>query len=279
MRLDNDRQDIFISDEKTVDQIRYSMIVEEYREKIEVFPDDPGDQEGSDDVLPKVLSKLPLIVVLILFAVAAIMFAKARIVPALLICFIGIPIVNICSVFIKGSKKDDIRNAVITSVFCFVIAIPLFFSKTIGTVASILLAAAVLTGLTGIALIASYIGSVVRKRKYKVTVPAICTGYARTVAKSPEAPKGQNIYYLKTSPVFEYSYEGSDYVSIYDPMTDGGDSDIDMGPVTINIDPDRPEDLWRSEGKAVLAKLIAGLSLLFSAVILAVIVFALGFVK
>ena len=89
----------------------------------------------------------------VIIIVAGVLFATGRVVASLIACLIGFPMANIVFMFIKREKKENVRDTV-------------------------------LTGLFGLALIAGFIwANIKRSRKYKVDVPAECTGYARRIEK------------------------------------------------------------------------------------------------
>ena len=79
-------------------------------------------------------------------------------------------------------------------------------------------------------------------RKYKEEISANCVGYARIVREESSNSRGHHRRGLSfmTSPIFEYTYQGKEYRGIYDRMIDGLNADLNMGPVSIRIDPDHP---------------------------------------
>ena len=107
------------------------------------------------------------------------------------------------------------------------------------------------------------------KKKYTEEVNANAIAYVRTVRTSG---RGR----MMTSPLFEYTYEGQKYLAIYDQPIEGCNADIDLGPVTIKIDPDDPESVYNNSSKHVgLAILTAVLCLVSVSVLIAVIVSAM----
>ena len=82
------------------------------------------------------------------------------------------------------------------------------------------------------------------KKKYTEEVNANAIAYVRTVRTSG---RGR----MMTSPLFEYTYEGQKYLAIYDQPIEGCNADIDLGPVTIKIDPDDPESVYNNSSKHV----------------------------
>ena len=100
-----------------------------------------------------------------------------------------------------------------------------------------------------------------KNRKYKEEISANCVGYARIVKDESSNSRGHHRrgFSFMTSPIFEYTYQGKEYIGIYDRMIDGLDADLNMGPVSIRIDPDHPEDIYHSSKKVMVKGLFVGI--------------------
>ncbi len=84
---------------------------------------------------------------------------------------------------------------------------------------------------------------------YREEVSARCMGYVRFVNfdSSASADGGHHgrVAYIYTSPVFEYSYGGVKYESLYDSFLIGPAADVSYGAVTtIKIDPKNPSNVF-----------------------------------
>lgn len=91
-------------------------------------------------------------------------------------------------------------------------------------------------------------------RVYTRAVQATCIGYARYVdyeRHENNFHRQSNFYTSRAnpyvSPVFEYSFEGQDYVSTYDDFRADADSDVPLGPTLIKISPKHPNGVYNSK--------------------------------
>ena len=128
-------------------------------------------------------------------------------------------------------------------------AIPMFFSGLLGLSGTLLVMGALLFAAIAIMMLAGFISSFFAKRKYSEEVSAQCVGYLRTVdshTNGSSRTHGRNGrgYIMRTSPIFEYTYQGQNYKGIYDRMIDGINADVNMGAASIVIDPKHPEDIY-----------------------------------
>ena len=142
--------------------------------------------------------------------------------------------------------------------------IPLLLAGKIGTNAALVLMAIVLFGMVSIFLIFGFFSNLgLKGRKYKEEISADCVGYSRIVRCSRTQSGTNGIYhthyYVSTSPIFEYTYQGREYKAIYDRMIDGSNADMDMGPARIFIDPDHPEDIYHKSTAVNVKGLLMGL--------------------
>lgn len=135
--------------------------------------------------------------------------------------------------------------------------IPLFFSGKYGTKGTLILMSISLFSAVAISMLAGFILSLgLKDRKYKEEVSANCVGYSRIIETgSHRRNRAQLTTYLRTSPIFEYTYQGKNYKGIYDRMIDGLSADVDIGPARIFIDPDHPEDIYHKSAKVKISGL------------------------
>ena len=125
-------------------------------------------------------------------------------------------------------------------------AIPMFFSGFLGLNGTFLVMGALLFAAIAIMMLAGFISSFFASRKYSEEISADCVGYVRTVGTHSSTSHGRNTrgYIMRTSPIFEYTYQGKEYKGIYDRMIDGINADVNMGVASIAIDPKHPEDIY-----------------------------------
>jgi len=151
-------------------------------------------------------------------------------------------------------------------------AIPLFFAKMLGSSGAFMLMAVCLFAAVGIAMFVGFFMSLgLKGRKYKEEISANCVGYTRIVREESSHSRGHHRggFSFMTSPIFEYTYQGKDYRGIYDRMIDGLDADLNMGPVSIRIDPDHPEDIYHSSKPVLVKGLLVGIICLALTAVLA----------
>ena len=121
----------------------------------------------------------------------------------------------------------------------------MFLSGLIGMTGAFLLMGALLFAVVAILMLAGFIKSFSAKNKYSEEIAATCVGYLRTVdSHSGGSRRHRRGYTMRTSPIFEYTYQGKDYKGIYDRMIDGINADVNMGAASIAIDPKHPEDIY-----------------------------------
>ena len=129
-------------------------------------------------------------------------------------------------------------------------------------------------------LILTFVNAFSRKLIYTATADAKCTGYVRKVdyeeSNSSTGP-GRRVAFMYTSPVWEYSYEGERFKSVYDSFTPKKDSDVALGDVaTIHIDPKHPENVMNpltSKPAPVIAEFIFSLLFIGAAIFMTVMIF------
>ncbi|MBR6960126.1 MAG: hypothetical protein IKH76_06565 [Clostridiales bacterium] len=101
-------------------------------------------------------------------------------------------------------------------------------------------------GLSGLGLlIVTVIKAFSGKLIYKDEITATCAGYVRYVSRDQSSNGYNRVHtFIHTSPLFKYSYEGTQYEAVYDEFPVKADSDIEPGQtVTIKIDPRHPENI------------------------------------
>ena len=118
-------------------------------------------------------------------------------------------------------------------------------------------------GLSGIMLLAVMItNAAADKLIYKEEIDAKCIGYVRKVDRVNDNDSGPSYPYMFISPVFDYTYDGVRYESIYDSMVMRRDSDVELNSyTTIHIDPKHPEGVmspnYKSKGGGVVALIMS----------------------
>ena len=127
-------------------------------------------------------------------------------------------------------------------------------------------------GMSGLWLLATALIDMLSGRIiYREAVAARCTGYVRFVDYDNSANGGghhSRFTYIYTSPVFEYSYNGMKYESLYDVFPLGTESDIPYETVTtIKIDPKNPSNVFSPEtGSTARFVLMLIMAVMFTAV-------------
>ncbi|MBO4635527.1 MAG: hypothetical protein J5685_00095 [Clostridiales bacterium] len=173
-----------------------------------------------------------------------------------------------------GSRK----NGLILGFFGLAGMIPLLFSGKFGISGALILMMIAMFTAVGILLIVGFFSSLtLKQRKYTEEVCANAVAYVRTLGSSHNHSSAShhgnsgNVS-IRTSPLFEYTYQGRTYQALYDRPIDGSNADIDLGPATIYIDPEHPEDVYHSSVK-VGAKGIFSALICFAVAALMVVVF------
>ena len=181
------------------------------------------------------------------------------------------------STYYGGSNSSSTRKAgIILGIVGLAGSVPLFFYKILGTKGAFILAGAALFATVGLYLIIGFIGSLfTNKKKYTEKVDAECVGYSRiieTASSRTRSGYGSQRFRVMTSPVFEYTYQGRSYKAIYDRLIDGTNADVDMGPATIFINPDHPDEIGHKAPSVQVKGLLMGV---VSIAVSAMLVFAL----
>jgi len=212
------------------------------------YQDDP-------DAPKKKLSWFPLIVVIATFAVVIVGSISGGVAFALGGFFLGFSILGFYAAksgnargftFYGGTSSGSSKTAGIAiGIIGIAGAIPMFLSGVIGMTGAFLLMGALLFAVVAILMLAGFIKSFSAKNKYSEEIAATCVGYLRTVdSHSGGSRRHRRGYTMRTSPIFEYTYQGKDYKGIYDRMIDGINADVNMGAASIAIDPKHPEDIY-----------------------------------
>ena len=226
------------------------------------YQDDP-------DAPKKKLSWFPLIVVIATFAVVIVGSMSGGVAFALGGFFLGFSILGFYAAksgnargftFYGGTSSGSSKSAGIAiGIIGIAGAIPMFLSGVIGMTGAFLLMGALLFAVVAILMLAGFIKSFSAKNKYSEEIAATCVGYLRTVdSHSGGSRRHRRGYTMRTSPIFEYTYQGKDYKGIYDRMIDGIDADVNMGVASIAIDPKHPEDIYhKSTGVQVKGLIVS----------------------
>ena len=215
-----------------------------------------GYQDDSDAPVKSKPSWVPLIVVIVTFmlVIAGGFFGGFSV--AFGGFFLGVAVLGFYSAksgnargstFYGGTSSGSAKTAgIMIGIIGIAGAIPMFFSGFLGLNGTLLVMGALLFAAIAIMMLAGFISSFSAKRKYSEEISAQCVGYVRTVESHSSTSHGHNRrgYTMRTSPIFEYMYQGQNYKGIYDRMIDGINADVNMGVASIAIDPKHPEDIY-----------------------------------
>ena len=144
----------------------------------------------------------------------------------------------------------------------------------------VLICFGVVMGLMALLLLVKIISILTSKnRVYTREIPATCIGYARYInyERHDNSYNRNNSFYTSranpyVSPVFEYNFEGQDYMSVYDDFRADTDSDVPMGPCNIRISPMHPEGVYNPKPANVGIYIFFTIVLLFFAIFMFVLV-------
>lgn len=230
------------------------------------YQDDP-------DAPKKKLSWFPLIVVIATFAVVIVGSFFGGMAYAFGGFFLGVALLGFYAAksgnargytFYGGTNSGSAKTAgIMIGIIGIAGAIPMFFSGFLGLNGTLLVMGAILFAAIAVMMLAGFIKSLSAKKKYSEEISANCVGYVRTVDSHSSGSgrrHGHNArgYIMRTSPIFEYTYQGKDYKGIYDRMIDGIDADVNMGVASIAIDPKHPEDIYhKSTGVQVKGLIVS----------------------
>lgn len=167
--------------------------------------------------------------------------------------------------FYGGTNSGSAKTAgIMIGIIGIAGAIPMFFSGFLGLNGTLLVMGAILFAAIAVMMLAGFIKSLSAKKKYSEEISANCVGYVRTVDSHSSVSsrrRGHNArgYIMRTSPIFEYTYQGKEYKGIYDRMIDGINADVNMGVASIAIDPKHPEDIYHKSTGVQVKGLIVSL--------------------
>ena len=147
---------------------------------------------------------------------------------------------------IESTSKSKINRIIgfamaLASLLCILL---IFFRDKFSQGEFFILLFVVVFGVAGLALlVVTFIYAFAGKIIYTQDVTATCAGYVRYVSKD-EGSNHRIHTFIHTSPLFKYSYEGTQYEAVYDDFPAKGNSDIANGEtVTIRVDPKHPENI------------------------------------
>ena len=253
----DDSEEIFTEDEQRAFMARSQDLAQNG------YQDAAGSKDG------KKPSFVPLIIVILAFAVIIGAAISGNMLAAFGAFFLVFSALGFYSAFTRnsrgstfygGTNSGSSKSAGLSlGIIGLAGAIPLFFEKLLGVSGAFFLMVICVFAAVGLMMLVGFIASLnLKGRKYKEEISAECVGYSRVLEDRSNSGRRRGIYF-RTSPIFEYTYQGREYRGIYDRMIDGVNADLNMGPVSIRIDPDHPEDIYHSS-RTVLAKgLIVGL--------------------
>ena len=164
-----------------------------------------------------------------------------------------------------ATSTGNRRNGIMLGLFALAALIPLCFAGRFGLSGSLMLMMISLFTVTGLYLVIGFISSLgLRRRKYTQEVNANAVAYVRTLGSGNTHTSGSHHgttrkIRFRTSPLFEYTYQGRTYRSLYDRPCDGSNADMDLGPAVIYIDPDHPEDVYHSSVKVAAQGIFSAL--------------------
>ncbi|MBR5967761.1 MAG: hypothetical protein IK001_04080 [Lachnospiraceae bacterium] len=138
--------------------------------------------------------------------------------------------------------------------------IPMFFYGKLGMSGTMILMFTSIFAVVGAVMLVGFFKSLTLRKKYSEDVDAVCVGYSRIIESGVHAGRKHHHhnggFIIRTSPIFEYTYQGRSYKGLYDRMIDGVDADIEMGPAKISIDPDHPEDIYHKSARVKVQGLL-----------------------
>lgn len=287
MRFFEGRIDQFVDENKTISSQEAQVLIEQYKDRVSdlnydvtqvikrrVIDKDKsadlsdlqyktiGDQlreEDPDRGEAKTIDLLPIIIFFFAFIAVIIQMIKGSLIGALIAFFVAFVLISgYLLVFGNGSATSFYEGTTSTNgkkvAFGFIAIglsalIPLLFIGRLGTSGAMILMGASVFLTTAVYLLFALIDSLtVKRRKYTEDIPAECIGYVRTVRHEKDHDSDDR-YIMTTSPLFEYNYKGEDYLCMYDLPSDGRNTDTDLGPVTISIDPKHPVDIYHAAEK------------------------------
>ncbi len=237
-----------------------------------------GYQDDDDAPVRSKPSWFPLIVVIATFAVVIVGSFFGGMAYAFGGFFLGVALLGFYAAksgnargytFYGGTNSGSAKTAgIVIGIIGIAGAIPMFFSGFLGLNGTLLVMGAILFAAIAVMMLAGFIKSLSAKKKYSEEISANCVGYVRTVDSHSSGSgrrhghRGRG-YIMRTSPIFEYTYQGKDYKGIYDRMIDGINADVNMGAASIAIDPNHPEDIYhKSTGVQVKGLFVSIICLL-----------------
>ena len=151
----------------------------------------------------------------------------------------------------KGDIVESSSRAVLNKVIGFAIALAslllillIYFRKNFEGAEVFLMVFVITFGISGITLLfAALYRSFSGKLIYTREVMATCSGYVRYAERKSDN-YNRKFAFIHTSPLFSYSVDGVQYLSVWDEFVTKEDSDISLGQnVPIKVDPKHPENV------------------------------------
>lgn len=243
----DDREEIYVNDEQKALVRRAEQIARDRYQAGAV-----GTTQG------KKTSKIPLIGFIVMLVAVFGTAMTGHVAACIGVFLLGFSFFGFYSVYqgngkgythYEGTNARSSKSAgLLMGIIGLAAAIPLMFTGVLGIGNSLTLMAIVLFAVVGVMMLIGFVRSLgLKDKKYTQEVSAECVGYVRNVELRTSNNNGltHRYYVFETSPIFEYEYQGKSYKGVYDRMYDGVNTDVDMGPLTISIDPDNPEDIYR----------------------------------
>lgn len=241
---------------------------------------------GAEAQNKKKASKIPLIIFIVMLIAVIGTAVSGHVVACIGVFLLGFSFFGFYSVYQgnnKGYTHYEGNNArasksagLIMGIVGLAAAIPLMFAGVLGMGNALTLMAIVLFAVVGLMMLIGFFKSNgLKDKKYTQEVSAECVGYVRNVELRTSHTNGtmHRYYVFETSPIFEYEYQGKSYKGVYDRMFNGVDADVDLGPLTISIDPANPEDIYRKATEVKRQGLIISLICFVVAIAMAIVFF------
>jgi len=229
------------------------------------------DQMNAGQKSDKKPSWVPLIALIIIVIGIIIAAAAGGIISAMIVFFAGFAFLAIyASVRNSGmsynfydgySATGSRKTGILMALIALAAIVPLFFAGKYGMNGALLLMMCSVFAAVGIYMIGGFIGYLfLPKTKYTEKVTANAIAYVRTMDNSSSGTRGAGRRIrFRTSPLFEYTYQGRTYLAMYDRPDAGTNAHTDLGPATISIDPRNPEDIYNRSARIGLSGIFAAL--------------------
>ena len=293
MRFEENRINQFFSTQKTITSAEKNEMMDEFdirgRQALSAIGEDikagfKGERPSDGDDSKKGPSSLLILVVFFAVAIGVIVTGFINLMISGIIFFLGFAFFGFylfatsrdgqATDSVNGTTTEGNRSTpLVLGLIGLCGAVPLCFYKSVGFAGAAVLTGVALFASVGVMFLFSVITNKYNKKhKYIEEVNADCIGYLRTIDTYSDIDNHMS-HLFRTSPVFEYTYQGEKYTGVYDLMINGTAADIDIGRTTILIDPNHPTDIGRKPSKSSNNIINVLLSLLSIALAFALLVY------